>query len=130
MPVEVTAMKNTPSKRGSLLTAAWYRRSSVSPRGDTLPPGAPPPRGTPPDPRGPDPDGPRPPRAATPVTLSVMPLPCQPARTRTGGNRTSTPRRTILTAGLDTPGRRRSHARTVTGTSLLFLPNGPGCPPG
>src|SRR6266849_3685756 len=94
MPVEVTAMKNTPSKRGSLLTAAWYRRSSsVLSRGDTLPPGAPPSRGIPPDPHGPDPDGPRPPRsgAATPVMLSVMPPQCQLARTRTGGNRTSTP---------------------------------------
>ena len=27
-------MKNTPSKRGSLLTAAWYRRSSSRCRGE------------------------------------------------------------------------------------------------
>src|SRR5260370_6206267 len=128
MPVEVTAMKNTPSKRGSLLTAAWYRRSSVSPRGDTLPPGAPPSRGIPPDPHGPDPDGPRPPRAATPVTLSVMPLPCQPARTRTGGNRTSPPRGAILPAELGTPGSLPSHLRDETRNPLFFLPHRPGVP--
>src|SRR5215471_8302708 len=33
MPVEVTAMKNTPSKRASLLIAAWYRCSSSGPGG-------------------------------------------------------------------------------------------------
>src|SRR5260370_6851048 len=31
MPVELTAMKNTPSKRASLLIAAWYCCSSSSP---------------------------------------------------------------------------------------------------
>src|SRR5580692_5259469 len=33
MPVELTAMKNTPSKRASLLIAAWYCCSSSSPGG-------------------------------------------------------------------------------------------------
>jgi len=31
MPVELTAMKNTPSKRASLLIAAWYCCSSSRP---------------------------------------------------------------------------------------------------
>src|SRR5580693_517936 len=33
MPVELTAMKNTPSKRASLLIAAWYCCSSSRPGG-------------------------------------------------------------------------------------------------
>ena len=76
MPVEVTAMKNTPSKRASLLTAAWYRRSSsVLSRGDDSAPS----RG---EPIPPDPPG-KPPREATAtppatavsvcVTSSTMP---------------------------------------------------------